>query len=113
MATATRSVILPSVTRKPRRQRVPVLVVLNPDGHVEVYADDHVSPVIVNRLDSVADAVLIDRFLESQLPRSHRPLHLPQNLRAIANLERRTTADELDRLERLATLRNIQGRRQQ
>lgn len=105
------SVVIPTAPRKQRPQRVKVLVLLHPDAFVEVFATDNVQAVVINTLDSTADPNLLDAYLEGELPRTHKPLLVPRNVRAVGNWERRTTAGEIDRLERLALLRDIQGRR--
>ena len=103
-----RSIVLPSANRFRRPRPVPVLVVLHSDGYVEVFGSDAVRPVVVNRLDSCADPLLIDEYLETQIPRSHRPIHLPRCLRGTGSLEQLTAAGEIDRLSRLQTLERIE-----
>ena len=102
-----RSVYLPSSDRPRRLRSVPVLVVLHPDNYVEVFGPDHVQVVVVNRLDSEADATLIDQYLEGQIPRAHQAIYFPRNLRGTGLLERITTSSESCRLDALNELREI------
>jgi hypothetical protein len=88
-----------------------VLVVLHPDGYVEVFGSEAVRPVVVNRLDSTADPNLVDRYVEAQIPRSHKGLFFPGNVRATGFLERRTAEAEFRRLAMMETVRRIQETR--
>ena len=75
--------------RAKSRQREKVLIVLNVDGFVEVYAEDHVDCRIVNRVD-VSDPeaeILAERVVEKQLPPAYCDLFYPGGRRAIGNVE--------------------------
>ena len=106
---AKTTVVLPSADRLRRPRPVPVLIVVHPDQFIEVYGPDGVRPVVVNRLDSCADPLLVDEYLESQIPRSHRGIHLPEYLKGTGNVERQTAEDEINRLTRLSLLKRIGG----
>ena len=103
--------------RKPRRPREKVLVVMRPDGLVEVYSEPHIDVYAVNRLDVGRDetpglANLIDAYHEGTMPRAYRDLYWPSKSRHIALHERRTTKAALDTLHQLSILRGLQAERE-
>jgi hypothetical protein len=106
-----RSAVIPTKasTRRPRVQRVPVLVVLHPDGWIEVYGDD-LDVCIMTKLDGgdiPAVEVMAEQYMDLDLPRRFRPLYFPVKLRATGQCERRTPAAELQRLRELRLVRKL------
>jgi hypothetical protein len=89
-----------------------VLVVINHDGPkpmVEVYGSRQVRPHIAQKIASDYNETqgLADRYLDLQLPDSHRRLYWPNKLRAVDVVERRTAGGELERRLSLAELKLI------
>lgn len=74
---------------QPLRQREPVVIVLNADGFVEVFANDHVDVRIVNRVhfDSSEGQIAAEELVELELPHRHRQVLWPANSRAIGTAE--------------------------
>jgi hypothetical protein len=96
---------------KPSGPQTRVLVVLDGDGFVSVYAPRGVSIHIAQRLATQTDAaaILADELLDRRLPRRYQSIYCPGNLRATGLVERRIVADEADRLLDLALLREVQS----
>ena len=80
------------------RQREPVLIVINPDGFVEVFGD-RIDARIVNRVtvSTVEGEIKADEVIERLLPERHLKIFYPGSRRAIGNLERIKPADLLQR----------------
>lgn len=82
-----------------RWQSANVLVVLNPDGLVEVYTSPNVRVKIVNRLattDHLA-TLLADEYLMRCLPKWAQAIFFPWRLKKLGNFERVTPDTELNR----------------
>ena len=105
-----RTAIIATATDRPRRprvRRVPVLVVLHPDGWVEIYGEN-LDVCVVTKLDGgdiPAAEVLAEQYLDLDIPRRFRPLYFPVNLRATGQCETRTPEGELRRLRELRFVR--------
>ena len=95
----------------PRPTPTPVLVVLNPDGFVEVYGDN-ISVHIAQRLD-VAPAPynerVADELLDAKLPWRFKQIYFPSKRRACGQCRRVTVEDELDRQLRLELARECRA----
>ena len=103
-------------TRKPRqrprptRPREKVLIVMHPNGLIEVYAEN-VDVHFVNRLDVGNEwpqlANLIDVYHENKMPRPYRNLFWPNKLRGIGLLEKITLEDAQDTLWKMSILHGL------
>ena len=73
----------------------PVLVVLNADGYVEVYAERHIDVHIATRPDttSAEGEQLADEYMELCLPTRYREIYWPINLRATEMIRTITPED--------------------
>ena len=78
-----------------RKQREPVLAVLNSDGFVEIYAGKHVDVKIVNTVhcETPAGEVSAERLIEQSLPRRFRDVFSPGNRRGFGMVEKSTIDD--------------------
>ena len=69
--------------KTPRSPRQPVLVVLNSDGFVQVYADQEkvdVHCAIMPTIVSDEGQILAEQYLELEMPRRHREVFDPNKL---------------------------------
>jgi hypothetical protein len=97
-------------TAKPRVERVPVVIVLHPDGAVQVYGPrDRLDVQVVNMMDVRPEGeVLAERFAELSLPHRHRAVFLPGGLVAMGSTrDCRTPEQEQERLADLALVRAV------
>lgn len=96
-------------SNSPPRPRQAVLLVLSPDGYLELFADSNVD-VRVERLpvaQARAAEVMGEDYLEATLPRRYRELYWPGKRRATAIVRplRPSTIDAANRAER--TMREL------
>ena len=93
---------------KPKLKRVGVLVVLHPDGFVEVFGDHEVR---VHTVDALAvhaeEEALADLYLNESLPTWARQLHWPGKLRACGQCKQISAEDELRRRHDLHMVRGL------
>jgi len=83
-----------------------VLVVVSPDGFVEVFASAGVRVHIAERLATdAADEVLAERYLDARLPTWARELFLPGDLVAMRMVRALTASEEIQRRRELALVR--------
>jgi hypothetical protein len=90
---------------------VHVLVVVHPDGYLEVFGNrQRVRARVVNALDVLPGTELVaEECLDAQLPAPYRRLHLPGCLVATGSARNcRSVADELDRLGDLRLLQALE-----
>ena len=95
---------------RPVRHRV--LVLLYSDGWVEVYGSQRdLSVTVANMLHTTGPDTerLAEEYLAGTLSKRLRPLYLPRNLVATGRVERRTAAEESERLWRLDWLKAVKG----
>jgi len=92
----TPPVTTPTAYQTSRRQREPVLVVLNADGYVEVYAERHIDVHIATRPDTTSPEgeQLADEYMELCLPPRYREVYWPRNLRA-SEMVRTVTPEDI------------------
>jgi len=67
----------------PRPPKQPVLVVLDPDGFVQVYGDKSAVDVhigIMPSMDSDEGKILAEQYFELELPRRFKEVYWPVNL---------------------------------
>jgi hypothetical protein len=106
----------PAPARPPRPPRSKVLVVLHPDGWIEVYGDDHVDARVVQRLDigdeTPATATLLDEYIIGAVPRCYRSLYFANKLRATGTVEKVTPEQQLDTIYKLSMLRGLRAMRE-
>lgn len=92
------------------RPREAVLLVLNPDGWVEAYAERHVDVHIAIRLHVPPEGEqLADEYLDLTLPRRFRQVYWPGLLRAADTVRTVTPSDVAWREWELELLHAIQG----
>lgn len=83
-----------------------VVVVLNPDGFVEVYSSSQVSAIVINRpvTNSVRTFELADELIEEVLPAPYKDVMWPGNRVAVGELKEVTTTSMKVNLFRLAVI---------
>jgi hypothetical protein len=100
---------------KPKRpklwQRARVLVVLNSDGFVEIYAQRGLVVHIAQRLhvDGNETEATADEYLDATLPKAFKELFYPVKLQAVGQCRRLTVEDEVNRRTTLAVLRELRN----
>jgi len=98
---------------KARQQRETVLVVIESDGHVEVYGNrDRLRVYIAHRLacpvENTRQRLLTEEILESQMPLWARQLYYPSNRLASGSVaDCRAPNEEVQRLEVLRWLQDL------
>jgi hypothetical protein len=101
-----------SKPKRPKlRQRARVLVILNSDGYVEIFAEPGVLIHVAQRLhvEGNTTEILADEYLDATLPKPYRDLHYPVKLQATGLCRRVTAADEITRRTNLAVLRELRS----
>jgi hypothetical protein len=93
--------------------RTRVLVVLNSDGFVEVYGDDHINVHFTQRIhtDTRAGEILADQLVDVTLPRVYRDLFYPRNMRAAGQCRKVTAEQRLEIIADLDLLAILRGLR--
>lgn len=89
-------------TSRPKRE--PVLVILNSDGFVEVFANKNVDALIVNKIHASTPEgeITVEEFTDSKLPRRFKDVHWPALRRATENWRKFTMVDHFDAEHKIA-----------
>lgn len=98
---------------KPRR-REKVLVVMHPDGLVEIYGGRELDVCVAQRLHVPQHCEpAAENYLDGTLPKRYRGLFFPGKLRATGLCETVTPEKALDTLWRLEILKGLRAMRQE
>ncbi len=110
MNSAATRTVQASKRLKRRRQTVPVLIVLNGDGTVEVFGDS-IRVHFVRRLDvqTLEAERLADEYLDLCLPQNLQALYVPRNLAGVDQCRPHSVEDEADLRLELDILRELRG----
>ena len=98
---------------KARQEREPVLLVVESDGHVELYGRRdrlrvHVAHRLACPIESTEQRLLTEQVLELRLPAWARELYLPANRLATGSItECRWADEEIERLEALQWMKEL------
>lgn len=87
-------------SRANRQQRTKSILLVHAGGHIQLFGDQllDVRVIDVPHVQSVRAEILIEQWIESELPRPYRDIYFPGNLRASGNVRTDyTVADLADR----------------